>query len=142
MDYYCDYIESILFSFASTWWLLENKWFVSFNSDTSSLMTIPYFAPIERNKLDSFPFRSTAFDSSWFYSNVTRIDLNLYLQWPSFEKHYRYITTISLGEKINVDCIKNLRTYVDFKHVRHLKIGTNYSFHNSHSCSKLLLVLL
>jgi hypothetical protein len=98
-------------------------------------MTIPDFAPIKQENLDYFPFHSTSPGFNWFYSYITHINVCSLLQCSSPKKRYHCVTKLSFGKNVTVDCIENLRTYVDLQHVRHFEVSLHHNINN-----KLLLL--
>lgn len=123
MKYLSETVKSILASYTFPWWLSDKKWFVAVDPDTSSLMTIPHFAPAQRND-PCCPFKTTAPDCNWFYSCVNQMDLSQIFLPPSLEKHYHYLIKLSIKGVVTVGFIENLETYIDLQHVRHFKIDS------------------
>ncbi|CAF1227209.1 unnamed protein product [Rotaria sordida] len=113
--YICfNFIEQILDSFRTSFWLAEKHWFVTYYDDY--LFSIPYFAPEQMDSSYQSVIYSTAPNNTIFYNHINE----LAVRKVKIDKHY-FININILKLKYSIP-LNYLLRIVDLNQVKHLSI--------------------
>ncbi|CAF4672248.1 unnamed protein product [Rotaria sp. Silwood1] len=109
-----NFIEQILDSFRTSFWLEEKHWFIAYYNDY--LFSIPYFAPEQVDSSYQSVIYSTAPDNTIFYSHVSEFTVR---NGKTSKEYFTNINVLKLKYSIP---LKYLLRIVDLNQVKHLSI--------------------
>ncbi|CAF1367430.1 unnamed protein product [Rotaria sp. Silwood1] len=109
-----NFIEQILDSFRTSFWLEEKHWFIAYYNDY--LFSIPYFAPEQVDSSYQSVNYSTAPDNTIFYSHVNEFTVR------NGKISKEYFTNINILKLKYSIALKYLLRLVDLNQVKHLSI--------------------
>ncbi|CAF1039305.1 unnamed protein product [Rotaria sordida] len=109
-----DFIEQVLDSFRTLFWLEEKQWFIAYENDY--LFSIPYFAPEQVNSSYQSVMYLTAPDNTIFYNNINEFTV---IKGKIGKRYFTNINVLKLKYSIP---LKYLLHMIDLNQVKHLSI--------------------
>ncbi|CAF1028509.1 unnamed protein product [Rotaria sordida] len=109
-----DFIEQVLDSFRTLFWLEEKQWFIAYENDY--LFSIPYFAPEQVNSSYQSVMYSTVPDNTIFYNNINEFTV---IKGKIGKRYFTNINVLKLKYSIP---LKYLLHMIDLNQVKHLSI--------------------
>jgi hypothetical protein len=112
-----DWIETILDSFRTPFWIHDKKWFVACTWER--LFSVTHFSQISADTSFRLPLYSTIPDETVFFDKISNFILN-----DSQKIHHGYFRNVKTLEIQSLSLFEDLSTFIDLNHVENLIISS------------------